>query len=290
MMNRKLLLSLIIISLLSCGGGGGGSDNITAPADQGDNTNNNNSVEFTSTKILTELFTSTTCGPCTSQNNALDQYLDSSSSTYTGDIADKWIILRYHVWWPSSGDPYYDWNPSPVVEREGYYREGTSNYVPHAYTQGLTDSGSNASTWRTDARAIDIVTKSSPFDIDMDVNLNGNTISGTVEVQSATDVKNDLFKLYIVISHDYSEYSAPNGQTVFHQVFIDFVTSGELLSLSSGESITKNINWTLDSNWPNDSGVSWDASDLNILAFVQYDGSGPVYRKIYQVEEVDFGS
>ena len=61
------------------------------------------------------------------------------------------------------------------------------------------------------------------------------------------------------------------------------------MNLDAGESLTTNIDWTLNSNWPNDSGVSWDPSDLNILAFVQFDGGGVNNKKIYQVEEIDFG-
>tara|TARA_Y100001970_G_scaffold288404_1_gene415602 strand:- start:815 stop:1693 length:879 start_codon:yes stop_codon:yes gene_type:complete len=292
-MNKNILLTLTVLVLFACGGGG---DSVIATTDEGEETGGG-AGQLVPTKILTELFTSTTCGPCTSQNNILDNYLNPSSSTYVQDIADKWIILRYHVWWPAAGDPYYAWNQSPVIWREGYYNVG---YVPHAFTQGTADSGSGASTWRSDARQIDTVTASSLFDIDMDVSLDGYQLSGTVTVTSAANVENLGFNYYIVVSHDESQYSAPNGQTVFHQVFIDFlnsgtndegsVTYGEALNLKQGESLTTNINWSLDANWPNDSGVSWSPSDLNILAFVQYDGGGDNDKRIYQVEEIDFGS
>ena len=151
-MNKNILLSLIVLILFACGTGG---DAVTATTDGGGGETGGNTggnTQVVPTKILTELFTSTTCGPCTAQNNTLDRYLDPTSSTYVSDIADKWIILRYHVWWPAAGDPYYDWNQNPVIVREGYYDVG---YVPHAFTQGLTDSGSGASTWRTHARMVD---------------------------------------------------------------------------------------------------------------------------------------
>ena len=293
-MRKNILLSLSVLVLFACGTGG---EAVTATTDgPGDTGGNTGGIELTSTKILTELFTSTTCGPCTAQNNNLDEYLNPASSKYVSDIADKWIILRYHVWWPAAGDPYYDWNQSPVVARENYYGVG---YVPHAYTQGITDSGSGSTLWRTQARQVDTVTLNSPFNIEMDVTLDGYQLTGTVKATASGDVRNLGFKYYIAVSHDDSEYSAPNGQTVFHQVFIDFlnsdtspegiVTFGQALNLNAGESLTTNIDWTLDTNWPNDSGVSWDPSDLNILAFVQFDGGGVNNKKIYQVEEIDFG-
>ena len=299
MNNKNIFLGIIAFALFSCSPGGG--DSVTATTDGGGETGGNTggTAQPVPTKILTELFTSTTCGPCTAQNNTLNKYLDPTSSTYAGDIADKWIILRYHVWWPSAGDPYYDWNQNPVHQREGYYREGTSNYVPHAYTQGMTDSGSGASTWRVHARQIDTTTAISPFDIQMNVALDGYELSGTITVTAAGDVRNLGFKYYIAVTHDDSQYAAPNGQTVFHQTFIDFLNSetnggitawGESLNLDAGETHSTNIDWTLNNTWPNNSGVTWSPSDLNIIAFVQFDGGGETDKKIFQVEEIDFGS
>ena len=44
----------------------------------------------------------------------------------------------------------------------------------------------------------------------------------------------------------------------------------------------------MDSNWPNNSGVSWNIQDLNIVAFVQFDGAGQNNKKVYQVEALAF--
>ena len=40
----------------------------------------------------------------------------------------------------------------------------------------------------------------------------------------------------------------------------------------------------MDDDWPNDSGVSWSIEDLNLVAFVQFDGAGQNNKKVYQVE------
>ena len=297
MNNKNIFLGIIAFALFACSPGGG--DSVTATTDGGGETGGNTggTAQPVPTKIITELFTSTTCGPCMPQNNTLNKYLDPTSSTYAGDIADKWIILRYHVWWPAAGDPYYDWNQNPVIWREGYYDVG---YVPHAFTQGMTDSGSGASTWRVHARQVDTTTAISPFDVQMDVALNGYELTGTITVTAAADVRNLGFKYYVAVTHDDSQYAAPNGQTVFYQTFIDFLNSettsegiitwGESLNLDAGETRTTNIDWTLNNSWPNDSGVTWSPSDLNILAFVQFDGGGENDKKIFQVEEIDFGS
>ena len=279
---------LAIFILLSCGKEG---SNVTATTEN-NNEGGSNAIVYDS-KILMELFTSTTCGPCLPQNTTLNRYLDPTSSVYAGDLADEWIILRYHVWWPSSGDPYYDWNQAPVINREAYYDAG---YVPHMYTNGNVDSAGTATTWRTNARAA--INQPTFFKIDINGSRNGYNISGNVQVTSSADISDvSGFKLYVAVTHDNSTYNAPNGQTVFDQTFVDFLSGNiidgqqvyfDAINLGAGETLNKVFNWTMDSNWPNDSGVSWNIQDLNLVAFVQFDGAGQNNKKVYQVEALAF--
>ena len=279
---------LALFILLSCGKEG---SNVTATTEN-NNEGGSNAIVYDS-KILMELFTSTTCGPCLPQNTTLNRYLDPTSSVYAGDLADEWIILRYHVWWPSSGDPYYDWNQAPVINREAYYDAG---YVPHMYTNGNIDSAGTATTWRTNARAA--INQPTFFKIDINGSRNGYNISGNVQVTSSADISDvSGFKLYVAVTHDNSTYNAPNGQTVFDQTFVDFLSGNiidgqqvyfDAINLGAGETLNKVFNWTMDSNWPNDSGVSWNIQDLNLVAFVQFDGAGQNNKKVYQVEALAF--
>jgi len=279
---------LALFILISCGKEG---SNVTATTEN-NNEGGSNAIVYDS-KILMELFTSTTCGPCLPQNTTLNRYLDPTSSVYAGDLADEWIILRYHVWWPSSGDPYYDWNQAPVINREAYYDVG---YVPHMYTNGNVDSAGTATTWRTNARAA--INQPTFFNIDINGSRNGYNISGNVRVTSSADISDvSGFKLYVAVTHDNSTYNAPNGQTVFDQTFVDFLSGNiidgqqvyfDTINLGAGETLNKVFNWTMDSNWPNDSGVSWSVQDLNLVAFVQFDGAGQNNKKVYQVEALAF--
>ena len=119
-----------------------------------------------------------------------------------------------------------------------------------------------------------------------------------VQVTSSADLSDvSGFKLYVAVTHDNSTYNAPNGQTVFDQTFVDFLTGSNVdgqqiysdtISLGAAETMTKAFNWTMDSNWPNDSGVSWSIEKLNLVAFVQYDGAGQNNKKVYQVEALAF--
>tara|TARA_Y100000748_G_scaffold298387_1_gene293604 strand:- start:581 stop:1462 length:882 start_codon:yes stop_codon:yes gene_type:complete len=288
---KKYILPFLLLAIFSCsGGGGGGGENTVSSTDEGQGSTAN--PIYYNSKILMELFTSTTCGPCLPQNSTLNRYLDPTSNVYTSDLADHWIVLRYHVWWPSSGDPYYDWNPNPIINRENYYDVG---FVPHMYTNGNIDSGSSATVWRADARSV--INNQTRFKIDIDGVRNAFNISGSVKVTSSVNVVDLGFKLFIAVTHDNSQYNAPNGQTVFDQTFIDFLSGSsnngnivyyDEINISAGETLTKNYNWTLDSNWPNNSSVSWSVEDLNIVAFIQRDGSGESNKKVFQVEALAF--
>ena len=288
-MKKNYILSILLsFILLSCGQEG---SNVTATTDN--NNEDGSSAIVYDSKILMELFTATTCGPCLPQNTTLNRYLDPTSAVYAGDLADEWILLRYHVWWPSPGDPYYDWNQQPVINREAYYDVG---YVPHMYTNGNIDSAGTASTWRLNARAA--VNQPTFFKIDISGNRDGFNISGNVQVTSSADISDvSGFKLYVAVTHDNSIYNAPNGQTVFDQTFVDFLSDGIIdgeqvyydpISLGAGQSFTKVFNWTMDSNWPDDSGGSWSVEDLNLVALVQFDGAGQNNKKVYQVEALPF--
>ena len=291
MKNYKTFLMIGVISSMLITACSNGGSSVNASTDSTSETGGNDgSATNVKSKILMELFTSTTCGPCKPQNDTLNKYLDPASSTYAGDLADDWIILRYHVWWPSAGDPYYDFNTAPVINRENYYGVG---YVPHMYTNGSTDSGSTATTWRNDARAA--VDGQTPVSIQITGTRDGYNLSGNVAFTSASDLSALGLKFYVVVTHDNSQYQAPNGQTVFDQTFIDFLTgdssSGSYshpLTIGKEETYIYNYNWTLDSNWPNNSGVSWSTEDLTLIAFVQFDNSGSNEKKIFQVEALNF--
>ena len=89
MKNYKTLIFITAItSMLSMSCSNGGSS-VNASTDSTSETGGNDgSSTNVKSKILMELFTSTTCGPCLPQNTTLNRYLDPESSVYAGDLAD----------------------------------------------------------------------------------------------------------------------------------------------------------------------------------------------------------
>ena len=76
-------------------------------------------------RSMYELYTNTGCGPCTPAND----YLDDNYYMYV----DQVNLVRFHVSWPSSGDPFYVVNPSQPSDRRVYY---SITGVPKAIVNG----------------------------------------------------------------------------------------------------------------------------------------------------------
>ena len=61
---------------------------------------------------------------------------------------DSLAVIRYHVWWPSTGDPFYQYNIQENTARTNFYFPG-SKYVPHLMIDGAIDAGSGYSAWES---------------------------------------------------------------------------------------------------------------------------------------------
>src|SRR5574344_530382 len=53
--------------------------------------------------LMFECFTNTSCGPCASQNPALDALINANPNTVAA--------IKYHMNWPGANDPMYMHNP-----------------------------------------------------------------------------------------------------------------------------------------------------------------------------------
>ena len=76
--------------------------------------------------LLFECFTNTSCGPCASQNPALDALIHSNP----GHIA----AIKYHMSWPGANDPMYLHNTGDNNARRSVYEV---NSVPHTVVDGI---------------------------------------------------------------------------------------------------------------------------------------------------------
>ncbi len=205
--------------------------------------------------VLGELFTSSTCGPCYNANNYLDELYP--------EIPERVVLIRYHVWWPAPGDPFYEANVEQNRTRTNFYG---INSVPSLVIDGV-ESESGYSGWESEL--LDRAGISSPAELILqfpEFGLANITINTTADFPEGDKL------LYLVITEDSIHYHASNGQTIFHQVmrYIFPDDNGQGVFVPADGSVQVEIPWYLD--------FCWDPANLKAVAFLQ-DG---FTREVYQ--------
>ncbi len=61
---------------------------------------------------------------------------------------DSLAVIRYHVWWPSSGDPFYQHNIQENTARTNFYFPGPK-FVPRLMIDGAIDGRDSYGTWES---------------------------------------------------------------------------------------------------------------------------------------------
>jgi hypothetical protein len=161
--------------------------------------------------------------------------------------------------------------------RNDYYG---NNYTPHMFTGG-DDSGSGPTTWRSHALAM--IGEETPVTIELSGGIDVYEVDVSVLVSSEADLSSANTVLIVAATIDSVYYAGPNGLLHHHGVIIEYLTAtntGDAITLDGTNNVQMNYEWTMDSNWPNNSTVTWNISDLNIVAFVQNYSS----KEIYQAE------
>ena len=143
---------------------------------------------------------------------------------------------------------------------------------------GGDDSGSSPSTWRS--HALNMIGESTPVTIELSGGIDGYDVDVSVLISSENDLSSQQTRLFIASTMDSVFYSGANGLLHHQATIIEMLTSntGDAFTLDGSNDVQMNYEWTMDSNWPNNSTVTWDISNLNIVAFVQNYSSKDVYQ------------
>lgn len=210
-------------------------------------------------KVLLENWTSSTCGPCASNNPALKQW-----------VSDHWASLTavsYHVGWPAPGnDPMYLFNPTQSYDRRYYYG---INAVPAAYMQGIhfylgspfpwsnMDTYFTMYTGQTSASGLTVV----------DTRIPGDSNKAVVTLTNYTNLPSGNYALRVMVIERWIVYSSPpgtNGETIFGNVFRRSLptSQGTPISLNAG-TYTFEFRYKID--------PVWQDSSIYTMAFVQND-------------------
>jgi hypothetical protein len=225
--------------------------------------------KFVDRKILNEVFTSSTCGPCTAGNINYNNVINGKT---------KHSTIKYQVYWPGTGDPYCT---QEVRDRTSYYGIGS---VPRMEVDGGWDG--NAGSFSTGLYD-DFQAKPSFVEITGSVSLTWkNTITLDVTLNPLLDNSSNNLKLHaaIVEGVTYANKKS-NGEKEFESVMKKMMTgsAGQVLTpLKKDTKVSKKIAYTFNGGYrlPLDGSAAqhinhlsensvetWD--DLAVVVFVQ---------------------
>lgn len=216
--------------------------------------------------VLAEESTSSTCGPCASQNPAFDALLQANSDIVTA--------IKYHVWWPAPGnDPMYLHNTVDNGARTNYY---AINSVPRAVMEGNYYNGQPASVSQTMLNTLAAVP--SPFEIQVQQALSPNedSIYLTTLIHATDDVEGNMVAHVVVIEKHIGFSSPPgiNGEKDFYNVMKKLLPSksGTSMpsSMSAGDYIILQNAWKLEN--------VYDINELGAVVFVQDNTSKDIHQ------------
>ena len=208
--------------------------------------------------VVLEHFTQASCGPCASQNPALEATLEANH--------DKIVAIKYQVSWPGT-DPMNLHNPGEVADRVGYYNvSGVPNTVLDGNQGGPGAPNTITTNSTIDARYQD----ASPFDITMTYEFSSNmdAVDVTMDITATQAVSGDLLAHIAVVEEviDF-EGQAPgsNGETVFHNVMKKMLPGSGGTTLPSSFAVGDQFSITESWSFAN----VYDPWQIRVIGFVQ---------------------
>lgn len=215
--------------------------------------------------ILFEEWTSSTCGPCASNNPTVDAFVTAHF--------DSLVPVKYHMNWPSPGtDPMYAYNSVQANDRRFYYGV---NAVPHVIMDGVVNPSypySNAPSLpdayysrRPEGSPLSLLVTNQ--------RLAGDSIKTTVNMNIISCLKAGNYYLRVQAIERVIHYAtAPgtNGEKDFYDVFRKAYPSslGTPIQLTPGQ-------YEFSFTYKIDTAV-WVDSMMYALAFVQNDATREV--------------
>ncbi len=198
--------------------------------------------------VLLEHFTNTRCGICSSRNPAffttIDQYDDIHHIAYHPSV--PYPNCEIHLTNPAGNNSratYYDVFGTPRV-----FLNGTPTGPGPLITNAALDATLGAT---------------SPIAIIVD-ETDGNDREVSIDIQTFGTAPTGNLKLYVAVLEARYEYNAPNGETVHHNVFREFLADGvDFSPAADGESVALTYNYTLD--------AAWTPEEIYVMAYVQND-------------------
>ncbi|HBB91064.1 MAG TPA: hypothetical protein DC042_04955 [Bacteroidales bacterium] len=198
-----------------------------------------------------EHFTASTCPPCSAFNPVFAGYLSG--------FAGKYTIIRYQMYWPGTGDPYYF---AESRKRRDYY---TVTGVP-----GLICNGAKQLPYAQSfsvARMEELLTLYTGMEIGITASVNADKIvTATITITPEIGYEAGLVTQIVVMEGVTTQNVGTNGEVAFDHVAMGFMPNANgtvLAELVPGQPVT--LTYTLDMKTTHNE----TANDLIVAAFVQ---------------------
>ncbi len=214
--------------------------------------------------VLMEVATNSGCGSCAVSNEIMNNFYRENF----GGV----ISLRYHAAWPDNSDPMYRDNTADNNARVHYY--GVT-YTPQYFMDGFS-KGSADNEERMISEMQNDMFKTSPLWIDIDSEINADTVKYNIKITAFADVNIPQLKLRTSVIERMKHFDEPpgsNGETDFPDVM------RKLLPDSNGISIPPMYNGdTLAFSFATPVESSWNWKDLAVVAWAQNDENKEVIQ------------
>lgn len=212
---------------------------------------------------MIEHFSSSTCGPCVSVNNAMNSFCNNYPGRFT--------YTKYQMNWPGNGDPYY--TAEGGVRRDYYSIGAVPNICFDATNIGST-SVSQALLEQHEAQP-------AYFDMRGSFTVDGNNIHVIADIEPYVSV---TARVYISINEKITHNNVgSNGETSFHHVFMKMWPDGEGSEISFNLGEIQRIEFTQDMSGTNVE----EMSDLEVAIWVQNYDTKYLYNSHFAYEYTD---
>ncbi len=223
--------------------------------------------------VLIEEFTSVTCKPCTTATPLINKVIRDNNG--------RMVSIRYHMNFPSKGDPWYNANPDHSDARAKFY--GVLS-LPYGRYDGATIV-SVTSEGDVFDKAADRLSQESPIQLEVSQTREGNQFQVQVKAKAGSQSLAGSNRLHVVAveGHIHDErFQGPqwNNEKDFEDVMRSLVTGadGEEFTIESDEEKTLNYTYQL--------GTDWQAEQMYVVAFVQNDITQQVVQAGYSAKPV----
>ena len=242
-------------------------------------------VVHTERRLLHEIFTGSTCGPCFDADGIIIDLLEDNPGEY--------VQIAYHV----GSDPYIS---AESTGRRMYYLPDEDTYsIPYLHVDGIhgfhpVEVNNDAGYTQTD---FDTFAEEPCFlELSVSHTTTEQTVDITVDMLPLQDDENENLHLIVAIIENTTHLNeGTNGLTAFHHVMKKMVPDlqGTAIGpLIKGEAIALNFSYTFQGEYDDSTGISnpvnhssahtvEEFEDLSVVAFVQDDTTWKVLQSAW---------